>query len=820
MKTVTKTALANLKQNKGRNILSGIAIILTTILMLATMTFGFGMVKLQATAVNKVYPTWHVMYRDMPEHKVEALKQHADVETLGKRIDIAEATVKDSAVRFINLDKISSELNKVKLKSGKMPASKNDIALTQGLLNKIGKNLKVGDLVSFPYQIIEKDGLGYEKQGEFKISGIIKLDGEKPDQKQFAAYISSDFMKEQVPEDERLYRVMFRLSNADKMTTDDIKAVAKEIAANFGVKDADVVENSEYLWANYVDPDMFSIIAIIVLVIAFAGVLTVYSIYYVSNIQKVQEFGKLKALGATKKQIKNIILKEGLLVACIAIPVGLILGYIISNIFFKYFITSVNADNVLSKVMVELINDGSISLFNIYIILLAVVITFITVFISLLKPMITAGKISPVEAMRYGGDVKTKAKIRQGSKEITIGSLTKANLLRNKKRTAITIFTLGATGILFMVIATVLSCANPKEMARQEILYDHRIQIESLNHDKMKPELSWDNIQKNNPLNAEFEKQVLDIDGVKEIKKTKSLDATLDDFKEDGKIYQVSVDGYDDSFAKEFEKSEVEGKVKYSDLKNSDTIMLSNRITRWFPEIKAGDNLNLTLSVDGKKVKKTFKVGAIVELSFAYIADIVMPISELEKLTDNNITYSYEIIADKEKGEKIENELKLLTKDQEVLIYSSYQEQLEKWENLMDITSKACYAFMIIISAVGVMNLINTMINSVYTRRRELGIMQAIGLSDKQLIKMFQIEGLFYTMGTLVVTLVLGNIAGYAMFLNAKAEHILNIKTYNYPLVPTILLIITIVIIQFVLTYVISRSFKKQSLIDRVRFSE
>lgn len=820
MKTVTKTALANLKQNKGRNILSGIAIILTTILMLATMTFGFGMVKLQAAAVNKVYPTWHVMYRDMPEHKVEALKQHADVETLGKRIDIAEATVKDSEVRFINLDKTSAELNKVELKSGEMPASKNDIALTQGLLNKIGKNSKVGDLVSLPYQIIEKDGLGYEKQGEFKISGIIKFDGEKSDRKQFAAYISSDFMKEQVPEDERLYRVMFRLSNADKMTTDDIKALAKEIAANFGVKDADVVENSEYLWANYVDPDIFSIIAIIVLVIAFVGVLTVYSIYYVSNIQKVQEFGKLKALGATKRQIKNIILKEGLLVACIAIPVGLILGFIISNIFFKYFITSVNADNVLSKVMVKLIKDGSISLFNIYIILLTIVITFITVFISLLKPMITASKISPVEAMRYGGDDKTKAKIRKGSKEITIGSLIKANLSRNKKRTAITIFTLGATGILFMVVATVLSCANPKEMARQEILFDHRIQIESSNHDKMRPELSWDNIQRNNPLNAEFEKRVLDIDGVKEIKKTKSLDATLDDFKEDGKIYQMSVEGYDDSFAKEFEKSEVEGKVKYSDLKNSDTIMLSNRITKWFPEIKVGDNLNLTLSVDGKRVKKTFKVGAIVEFSFGYTADIVMPISELEKLTDNNITYSYEIIADKEKGEKIENELKLLTKDQEILKYSSYQEQLEMWENLMDITSKACYAFMIIISAVGVMNLINTMINSVYTRRRELGIMQAIGLSDKQLIKMFQIEGLFYTAGTLVVTLVLGNIAGFAMFLNAKAERMLNIKTYNYPLVPTILLIITIVIIQFVLTYAISRSFKKQSLIDRVRFSE
>jgi len=371
-----------------------------------------------------------------------------------------------------------------------------------------------------------------------------------------------------------------------------------------------------------------------------------------------------------------------------------------------------------------------------------------------------------------------------------------------------------------MVVMTVLSCANPKQMAREEILFDHSIQIESSSNDKMRPELSWDNIQKNNPLNEEFEKQILDIDGVKEIKKTKSLDATLDDFKEDGKNYQVSVVAYEDSFAKQFEKNQVEGKIKYEDLKNGATIMLSNRLTKWFPDIKVGDMLNLTVSIDGKKVKKAFKVGSLVDLSFAYPGSIVIPSSVIDNMADNNITNSYEIIAEKGKSKSIENRLKSLVKDQEVLRYTGYNEKVELWENTIAIMSKVCYAFMIIIAGVGVMNLINTMINSVYSRRRELGIMQAIGLSDKQLLKMFQMEGMFYTVGTLVITLGLGNIAGYAMFLYAKENHILNIKIYNYPLIPTLILIITVILIQFMLTYAISRNFKKQSLIDRVRFSE
>ena len=60
-------------------------------------------------------------------------------------------------------------------------------------------------------------------------------------------------------------------------------------------------------------------------------------------------------------------------------------------------------------------------------------------------------------------------------------------------------------------------------------------------------------------------------------------------------------------------------------------------------------------------------------------------------------------------------------------------------------TRGACYAFIIILAAISIMNLINTMINSVHVRKKELGMMQAIGMSDRQLMKMLQLEGIFYT---------------------------------------------------------------------------
>ena len=138
----------------------------------------------------------------------------------------------------------------------------------------------------------------------------------------------------------------------------------------------------------------------------------------------------------------------------------------------------------------------------------------------------------------------------------------------------------------------------------------------------------------------------------------------------------------------------------------------------------------------------------------------------------------------------------------------------------MAIISLAGYAFLIILGAIGVMNLINTMINSIYTRKHELGMIQAIGMSEKQLVRMMQAEGLFYTLGTLAVSLGLGSLAGYCVFLYAKAEGMLNIAVFHYPVIQAVILAATVTVVQLLLTYGVSRSFRRLSLIERIRYSE
>lgn len=118
------------------------------------------------------------------------------------------------------------------------------------------------------------------------------------------------------------------------------------------------------------------------------------------------------------------------------------------------------------------------------------------------------------------------------------------------------------------------------------------------------------------------------------------------------------------------------------------------------------------------------------------------------------------------------------------------------------------------------MNLINTMINSIHMRKKELGIMQAIGLSEKQLIRMLHLESLFYTAGAVLCSVGIGSVAGYLIFLYAKERKMFNITYYHYPVTAVIGIVLAMALLQLLLVTVIGKSMKRESLMDRIRFSE
>lgn len=820
MKMTTRVAYCNMRHYKSKNILIGIAIILTTLLLFVIPSIGKDMVEVNFAVINKIYPTWHALYRNVDESTVMKLAAHHDVKTYGLRSDAGYMNLEDATVSMMYMDRTGMELYKVKLKEGQLPQKENDIVVSKGILEALGQNGKIGDTITVPYQILKDDGLDYTKEKEFRICGFLADNESSKEQKQYTSLVSEAFLKAEIPVEQVKYRFLLQVNGQKGNTTADYTETIQNIARQFGISEDDMNINKEYLAANYVDLATIPVIVGIMLIVVLAGIITIYSVYYVSMNQRVREFGKLKAIGATKRQLRQIVLREGMGVALFAIPIGLLIGTVAVKVVLLQFVEHAKDSNVLITEAYKVVAKGEVQLYYWWIYLLAIAVTLCTVYLSLMKPMRMAAKVSEIEAMRYQGGSKRQKSSRKGYQFLNIGRLTKRNLAENKKKSTITIVSMAVTGIFVMMVATVLSCANPMESAKSSIVGQYEISpiVESGN--KEHPEYEWAEVQKNNPLNEGLKQQIEELDGVERVDVFTALKVSGGPFEE--KIGTEFINGVPEEYAEELKKGITEGNVTYEELKSGDKVILDRALLHWYPDIKVGDKLKLNIHDGDNTFQKEIEVAAIGEYGtgLTNYNCLIMAKEGAEKLTINNSSSYFQVIADKDYDEALEASLQAIVDGSGRLQMRTWKNEYDTWENAIQMTRGACYAFIIILAAISIMNLINTMINSVHVRKKELGMMQAIGMSDRQLMKMLQLEGIFYTVGTLIISIGVGSLAGYPLFLYAKRTGMFDISTYHYPVTAAIIIILTLFVIQMLLAIFIAKSVRKDSLIERIRFSE
>ena len=820
MKMTTRVAYCNMRHYKSKNILIGIAIILTTLLLFVIPSIGKDMVEVNFAVINKIYPTWHALYRNVDESTVMKLAAHHDVKTYGLRSDAGYMNLEDATVSMMYMDRTGMELYKVKLKEGQLPQKENDIVVSKGILEALGQNGKIGDTITVPYQILKDDGLDYTKEKDFRICGFLADNESSKEQKQYTSLVSEAFLKAEIPVEQVKYRFLLQVNGQKGNTTADYTETIQNIARQFGISEDDMNINKEYLAANYVDPATIPVIVGIMLIVVLAGIITIYSVYYVSMNQRVREFGKLKAIGATKRQLRQIVLREGMGVALFAIPIGLLIGTVAVKVVLLQFVEHAKDSNVLITEAYKVVAKGEVQLYYWWIYLLAIAVTLCTVYLSLMKPMRMAAKVSEIEAMRYQGGSKRQKSSRKGYQFLNIGRLTKRNLAENKKKSTITIVSMAVTGIFVMMVATVLSCANPMESAKSSIVGQYEISpiVESGN--KEHPEYEWAEVQKNNPLNEGLKQQIEELDGVERVDVFTALKVSGGPFEE--KIGTEFINGVPEEYAEELKKGITEGNVTYEELKSGDKVILDRALLHWYPDIKVGDKLKLNIHDGDNTFQKEIEVAAIGEYGtgLTNYNCLIMAKEGAEKLTINNSSSYFQVIADKDYDEALEASLQAIVDGSGRLQMRTWKNEYDTWENAIQMTRGACYAFIIILAAISIMNLINTMINSVHVRKKELGMMQAIGMSDRQLMKMLQLEGIFYTVGTLIISIGVGSLAGYPLFLYAKRTGMFDISTYHYPVTAALIIILTLFVIQMLLAIFIAKSVRKDSLIERIRFSE
>ncbi len=120
-----------------------------------------------------------------------------------------------------------------------------------------------------------------------------------------------------------------------------------------------------------------------------------------------------------------------------------------------------------------------------------------------------------------------------------------------------------------------------------------------------------------------------------------------------------------------------------------------------------------------------------------------------------------------------------------------------------------------VLAFIGIMNFFNTTATSVLSRRKELALLEVVGMTKRQLSKMLVAEGALYLAGSFIIAVliivfgaenILSHTVGAAFFFRMKLT-----------VIPCVLMIPVLAVIAYAIPKYQFRKMSKDSVVDRIR---
>lgn len=140
---------------------------------------------------------------------------------------------------------------------------------------------------------------------------------------------------------------------------------------------------------------------ILALLIAVMSVTVISNIFSSSANKRIQEFGIIKCIGGTKKQIKEIVIYESLWLCIIGIPLGLLLGTVIGCMGVKitgHYVTNIN--ELAQSIIMRPFSFSFPFYISIWTYVFASVFSLLIVLWSANKPAKAVGKITAIQCIK------------------------------------------------------------------------------------------------------------------------------------------------------------------------------------------------------------------------------------------------------------------------------------------------------------------------------------------------------------------------------------------------------------------------------------
>lgn len=785
---IKNLASAQLKKERLKKIFTIIAISLATFLMASVLLLVSGIITVNQKGGNNITGAYHALISGIEKEQYQKLSDDVRVDLCGFTAFIGSVKSGNDRLNISYCNNDALILNGLSVDQGKMPEKANEILIEQEYLIRQKINAKIGDTILLP-----DPNNGGKKS--FLITGYLKTGAKGTDRSLYAAMVSEECFLEMNGWNHLSPVVMFRVNLDAKTNSGDVKNLIAEIAADAGCKAAPSY-NETYL--NLSQPSALMVLAAVagLLVIVIAGILVIYNIFYISIINSIKEYGQLRTIGMTAKQIQRLVLREGTLLMLPAIPIGLIAGIAVAYL---------------------LIPHG-FGLWNVlWICPVVVVLTYVTVRLSIKKPAKIAAAVSPIEVSRYEQNNQPKCRHRQH--RLTPGSLAVNQVLRYKKKNILTAASLVLTGVLLLGLSSVLSSINAKDMSLSGFARGQFV-LRISNQELMENPLEI--LQESSPFTEEVEKELSQLSGVQKIMNDQHLPVSYDlqALESDAEIV-----GFEKADMALLQSYLLNGNLSdYEQMASEDQMVIGRpgdfeKYFGIYPEV--GSSVMLKI-FDGQHTENLeFEIAAVLDESKIgnhgdKIDMLLLPVDSMQKIAHSNLTYQYVIRVEDSLEQQAENEIDQIVSDHPRLSVDSLSAAIAQNENFLQGTQLALAIAIVLIGCFSVMNLLNTTLTGIIVRRREFSLMRSVGMSQKQLSVMVHKEGLIVVGMGLVLSVIIGGGIGYVLcsFLKNSLMSYLN---YQFPFGITVLNCAIIILCSVLITTGALKQQSKSSMMEALR---
>uniref|UniRef100_N2AKH8 ABC3 transporter permease C-terminal domain-containing protein n=1 Tax=Eubacterium plexicaudatum ASF492 TaxID=1235802 RepID=N2AKH8_9FIRM len=830
-----------MKMNRARNIIAMIAITLTSLLFTSLFVGSTSMIlSKRAAEIKQFMDSAHASAQSLSEEDAARLQQTIErseqVERYGTGIFLGAGMDEHFgfSVEVRYADENMAESFNCLPTTGRLPKKENEIAVGSVVLEALDIEAKIGEEVTITWEV--NPVLKKYRTDTFQVCGLWQGDKAVLGQiiwvaesyaKENRYHVTQEELENGIYNGSKEYSVWYKnLWNMEKKTENLSKA------AGFTKAGTGMQVNPAY---SLVEEDSFSVSSFLwmILFVILAGYLIIYNIFHISVKTDIRAYGLLKNVGTTGKQLKKIVRMQVWRLSAIGIPIGLLCGYIAG----LCMAPSLTANGEISAKAGQ--NAQTVVSANPFIFLVAALLTLLTVYISSLQACKIVEMVSPVEALRLAEGEQSQRKIKRNT-SVSWWRMALQNVFRNRKKGFIVMLSIALSMVVVNCIMMLVQGYDFDSYRKIFLASDFQL-------DQMTNSLYNTNFKGITPQMKEVLNQCPESDKTGYVyysEETHMMEPTLlekwktlaDKYRENWSDYEKQI--WEDAKASNtisvhflgiseavFDKLEWRGEKCSWDTFKSGNYAIVDYGDKYAEHpisyYQKGDLFQMEYT-NGRRKEYKIMGEALMPYSLDYpYADLIyitvlVPEEEYMTQTGNESAMYAAIDAKKGKDRQIKEYIdKNILKENDMLNVFSVLDMKESFQRFISKYYVIGGFLVIILAFIGIMNFFNTTATSVISRKKELALLEVVGMTKKQLSKMLVAEGCIYLGGALIIAIML-TVFGAEKILTKTIGRAFFFRIH-LTIVPCLLMIPILLGIAYIIPKYQFEKMSRESVVDRIR---